>query len=607
MKRLYFFFVSVLLTGLPIHLYAQTAGRAYVGYVQYNDQIWESDGWSTDQNAKVACAIRLTPEQVALYRGCSIVAMRVGWDLKTRTAACEGFVRSSFNGEDLTTGKVTAKFGWNNLTLTEYVIPEDAAELIVGYSMTVNKGEIAIPKLYPQNVPNSCFLWQEGDVDESGNPMWVDMSETGSLAILLTIKDPDGRLSGVPIVTSFMDDGVVSTESPSTVLMRIRNSGSQTIKSLDVTSRQGDNVYTQTVNLSKNIAQSTTSSAFMVPLQCFRSGDVEFSITKVNGKELATPITRTVNMIGIPSSVSKKYTRRPLIEYYESENSYMSARYFDEIVEPSLEGKLGKFTFVSQHMDDQFMTGDDDATALALQLCDNDSSQVSIPAMTIDRGISIDNILYQKSTASTPMFSVLYEPYASQTYNSALKHPTFVSVDVAGNLGADGETLTVEVTGDIAAGILPEGEKANVTVYLMERFVHSDSQLFWTDKEKEAHMGEYVHFNVIREILTAPEGDALTSGGDFTANYSTLLDPSWNPENLYLVAFVHRDGKLGGKRMQVFNSAQGQIDLANGIGEIKDESLKMREGTVYDLSGRRIASTSQPHGVYIVNGKKMVR
>ena len=609
MKRLYTFLLVFVVASLyASRSLAQTSGRAYAGYVQYTDQIWVSDGWSINQDAKVACAIRLTAAQVAPYKGCSIVAMRVGWDLQSRSAVCEGFVRTSLNGENLTSGKVTAKFGWNNLTLTEYVIPEDAGELVVGYTTTVKQGEIAIPKLYPQGVPNSCFLWQEGDVDANGNPIWVDMSADGALAILLTIKDPDGRLSGVPVITSLLDDGVVNTGSPSTALMRVRNSGSQSIKSLEITSRQGDDVYSQTVTLSKNIGQTTTSSAFMVPLQCFRSGDVELSITKVNGNALAEPVSRTVNMIAIPTSVSKNYTRRPLLEYYESENSYMSARYFDEIVEPSLEGKLGKFTFVSQHLDDQFMTGDDDATVQSLRLCDNDSALVSIPAMTIDRAVSTDNILFQQSTYSTPMFSVLYEPYATQTYNAALKHPTFVSIDAAGNLGADQETITIEVTGEVVKDIMPEGEKTNLTVYLMERFVHSDSQLFWTDKEKESYMGEYVHFNVIREVLTAPEGDPLTEGGTFEAKFSTLIDPSWNAENLYIVAFVHRNGAHGGKRMHVFNSAQGQIDLTNGIGEVADGKLKRQFSSVYDLSGRQLNKLqSSKKGIYIVNGKKVMR
>jgi hypothetical protein len=44
-------------------------------------------------------------------------------------------------------------------------------------------------------------------------------------------------------------------------------------------------------------------------------------------------------------------------------------------------------------------------------------------------------------------------------------------------------------------------------------------------------------------------------------------------ENLYLVALVHRDGKLGGKHMHVFNTAIGEITEATGIASIGTEQL----------------------------------
>jgi len=135
----------------------------------------------------------------------------------------------------------------------------------------------------------------------------------------------------------------------------------------------------------------------------------------------------------------------------------------------------------------------------------------------------------------------------------------------------------------------------------MERDVESDSQMFWTEKEKEQHRGNYTHANVIREILTAPEGDVV-SEGEVKATYQTWIDPTWNPENLYLVAFVHRDGKLGNKRMQVFNTAKGNIDLADGIETVENgENEKMRN-EIYDLCGRRVLRPTK--GLYIKGNKK---
>jgi hypothetical protein len=387
--------------------------------------------------------------------------------------------------------------------------------------------------------------------------------------------------------------------------MRIKNMGSQKINNIEVTSRQGEQTWSNTITAS--VAAGLTSKVFLAPIYCFHTGDVELSITKVNGKEVPNPETRTLNIIGVPEDVANEYTRRPLVEYYESENNYRSARYFDEYVNAPVSAKANTITFVCQHLDDQFMTGDDDATAMALALCDNDSSRVSIPAMCVDRAMATDNILYQMATSSTPMFDVLTSSSDAQgVFNAAARRPTFVSLAVGGTLAEGSEDLAVEVSGDVAPGIMPEGEKLRLTVYLMESNVESDSQLFWNEKEKDEYQGMYTHPNVIREVLSDPEGDPINAGGSVLKEYQTELDPMWNAENLYLVAFIHRDGELGGRHMHVFNSAMGDITDATGIGTIQTSKLKL-QNDVYDLSGRKVANSKLPKGIFIINGKKMVR
>ena len=126
----------------------------------------------------------------------------------------------------------------------------------------------------------------------------------------------------------------------------------------------------------------------------------------------------------------------------------------------------------------------------------------------------------------------------------------------------------------------------------------------------------FTHPNVIREIMTPVEGIAIEAGGTISETIETTLDPDWNLENLYLVAFVHRDGKLGGKRMHVFNSAVGGISEATGICEIKNGELGIKN-IVYDLSGRKVSAeanssfiiqhSSLKKGIYIVGGKKVVK
>ena len=617
MKRFYSYLLllSLMFSGSLQSVAQSTSGRVYVGYAKYDDQIWEYDGLSLQFDSKVGCAIRLTKDMIEPYVGGTIIGMRVGWDTSTQTGTYEGFVRTDFNSDNLTTGRTTVKYnysdsnpGWNNMTLTEYVIPEGLDQLIVGFTTRLKKNVCAIPTLYPHDTPNSCFLWVEGDNDEEGNPHWIDMKDRGILPILLIIKDTEGTFNYLPVINLLTDNGIQQTETADDVIMRVKNMGSQKINNIEVTSRQGEQTWSKTIPLS--IATGVTSKIFLAPIYCFHSGDVELSITKVNNKEVTNPKTYTVNIIGVPEDVANQYTHRPLVEYYESENNYRSARYYYEYFNEPVSRKANSITFVCQHLDDQFMTGDDDATVLSLQLCDNDSSKVSIPAMCVDRAIATENISYQMNSSTTPMFDVFINASdAINVFNAAAKRPTFVSLDVEGTLAEDKETLDVLVNSDVAPGIMPEGEKLRLTVYLMEDDVESDSQLFWNEKEKDEYQGMYTHPNVIREVLTAPEGDPIAAGGSIQTTYQTELDPTWNVDNMYIVAFIHRDGKLGGKRMHVFNSAKGNIVKATGIRDIKNEELRMMNG-IYDLQGRQIkteAKSSLKKGIYIIGGKKIVR
>jgi len=611
MKKFYsFLLLLTLLTAGSAQCLAQsTSGKVYVGYAKYDDYLYEYDGIYLDHEAKVGCAILLTREMLAPYAGGTITQMRVGWGTHDRSGTYEAFVRPTFNGEDLSTGQGTVKYdyssstpGWNTLTMSQYEIPEDVEQLVAGFTTKIKKNEYAIPTLYPHGTPNSCYLWVDGDFDEAGNPRWVDMNEMGILAIQLVIKDAKGTFNYLPVIAHLTDNGIEETEKAGDVLMRLTNAGSQTISSIEVTSRQGEQTWSKQISASVGVGK--TSRMFLAPIYCFHSGDVELSITKVNGKVIDNPTVRKVNLIGVPKAVSSQYTRRPLVEYYESENNYMSARYYDDFVESPIMKRSTKITFICQHLDDQFMTGDDDATTLCLQLCDGDSTKVSIPAMSIDRTMATENYLFQLPATDNPMFPVYTseaESYALAAFDAAAKRPTFVALNVGGTLQDDQETIDINVGGDIAQGIMPEGEKPRLTVYLMERDVESDSQMFWTEKEKEQHRGNYTHANVIREILTAPEGDVV-SEGEVKATYQTWIDPTWNPENLYLVAFVHRDGKLGNKRMQVFNTAKGNIDLADGIETVENgENEKMRN-EIYDLCGRRVLRPTK--GLYIKGNKK---
>ena len=260
MRKLYLTLLMAVAVSMPQLLFAQgkTTGKVYVGYTPYNDPIWERDGLSLDFDAGVGCAVVLTRDMLEPYVGGTVTGLRVGWDTSSQTGSYKGFLRTSFDGEDLSTGTATVRYdynstapGWNDMKLTPYEITADLQQLVVGFTTQLKKGVCAIPTLYPHGVPNSCFLWVEGDVDVEGHPNWVDMRDLGCLPIQLVVKDTQGSFNFIPVIKSIVDNAIVETATWEDCLLRIANAGSQTIRSVELTSRQGEQTMSRKVTLSK--------------------------------------------------------------------------------------------------------------------------------------------------------------------------------------------------------------------------------------------------------------------------------------------------------------------------------------------------------------------
>lgn len=596
---------------LSVSVSAQSEGQAHLGYVSYDEQMWEYDGLSLDHDSRVGAAILLTPEMLKPYAGGKIVGMRVGWDTSAETGYYNGFVRKGFHGETVSEGEATVSYdyvsyGWNDMTMQEYVIPEDVDTLVAGFYTDVRANVCCIPKIYNFSNSNSCYLWVTGDVDEDGKELWYDMSrDFGALPIMLTIQDVNGTFKNLAVVNSFYHNGIIEAGATTDALLSLRNRGSQTINSIEITSYLGDESWKQTVNLSRSILPGTVSGTFTVPVYGFRTGVDSVAITTVNNEPNGVEQKMIAPLVCVPKEVSQKYTRRPMVEYIESENEPWSPSYYENYMKVGLANYMDRVTLVCQHIDDQFMTGDNDALVMMLDYANNDSSTVAIPNMAVDRSIITGNIIYQRGRWKTPFFSVLYPDFAPMVYEEYLKIPTFASVEVSGEGSETQDAVNVKASGEIAPGILPEGEQLKLIVYLMEKDVWSDSQLYLDPDTKEKYAAEVTHVNVIRAIATESmygESVETSADGKFTKEYTFELDETWNKDNLYLVAFLQRPETNNNLSRQIINSCEGVIGSLSGIEVISSE--KEQPVRIYDLQGRRLNKLQK--GINIVNGKKIV-
>lgn len=577
----------------------------YLGYAKTSDVIYPYDGLSVEDDSRVGCAMVLTPNMLRPYAGGEVVGMVAGWDTYDSDGSYECFVRKAFHGDKLAGTQTAAKvgFGWNTINFDQtYTIPNNPDSLLVGFYCDLQKDVIAIPTLYPHNRPGSCFLWREGETDDSGRELWQDASDLGTLPVILIVKDKEGKFTAMVTLESVAYERIGSKDSTLTVLGNVRNNGSGTVTSLTVSTKAFETVNSHDVKLSQGI-ESGQARRVALPMDYMLSGPQTLSIDAVNGKANTMEAKAKVEILAVPKEVADRYTFVPLVEYFESENSYMSPRYYEEILAPGLADYKGRIIQISQHMGDRLATGNDDATVMALDFCNGDSMSVELPCMGLDR--SYPNVVsyYTGLTPATPLFSVLYPEFAKMAYDAELKRPTFASV--GGSAEIDGGRMNVTVNGDIAKDVMPDGAPSlRLTVYLMERSVESDTQEFWSEEDKEEHQSTYTHPCVIRKVLSdGLYGDAIDVLGDYNKNYTTDLDPEWNADSLYVVAFINRGLEYSNFDRQVINSAEIQPKPSAGIDTLPTMRAQ-RDGNIYDLAGRRVAHPTK--GVYVRGGRKFV-
>lgn len=585
---------------------AATTGTTYIGYAKPNDIIYEYDGLALNRNGRVGAAIKLPRERIADFIGLSLSAVRVGWGEKNFTGKADVFVRSSLNGEDLATGSATVKFGWNEVKLKEAIPIPDVDTLVIGYYTNVRANSFCVPHVYPQNQPHSCYLWDDQAVGSDGKEEWFDGTKAGylTMTILGVVKDEQGNLNNKLTINTHRFDYITLKDRINTGMFKLTNAGTNPINSVEVTCTRGDDKWNYTVNFSNPLAAGITSYVAL-PYRISGTGMTTFSLSKVNDEKKDNPISLTQEFIAIPQEVADAYPMRSLMEFYTSENSFYPITYFEDYTRSYLEANEDMISYVCQHMDDQFMQGDDEALKMYLDFVNGDKMSVFVPSVCYNRTDYAR--VYQISNANCPIWGSVPFPEFGMSILEMIREEahTFASVNADASWNDDNSKLTVNVSGDIAPGILPEGEKLNLTVYLVEYDVETDSQKFSDEKQEEEYGGIYHHPNVIRLNLTPMYGEELENAdGAFTKSYDVDIDEYWAANKLGIIAFLNRstEGHTV-KNRQIINTVEHKVAVPTGIGEVVAGEAEGAVTAIYNTAGMKLNRISGK-GVYLVKSEK---
>ena len=583
-----------------------------LGYAPVGAQIWQDDGLGgLTEDTKIGAAIKLTRPMLERYIGAKLVSLNSAWCNRQHNANITFFIRKELQGNNIASGTGHMTFGWNtNKFDTPYVIPENVENLYIGYYVDVPKNAFVIP-VFPIDVKSdACYLWKKGDMTPEGQEYWEDFSDLyGALSVQVIAEGEPGQFDNMLTIKSVRYNHIQATETEAPSFFTVSNLGMNEVNSVELTYKQGEKVWSSTYPLNRPIAPAETFEVNL-PVYAMATGSHTATISKVNDHQNNIDNSYNLSLIAVPESVSSKYVRRPLIEFWESENSFRVPTFYDEYFLPGYEKYAADMTLVSHHLGDQFMQGDDEDTKMMLDFVNNDSMQVSIPSIMADR---MDILNYPGASGNTPAVMVPFPDFAYMVYDVASAMPTFAKVAVKADYNEEKSTGKIDVTGTIEPGILPAGENLYLTVYVIEDNIKSDSQEFNDEEESNKYNGVYTHDNIIRFRPTPLYGEQLVKDGDFLKSYDVTFEPEWKAKDMRVVAFINRGIENPNMSREVINSSECKFSGVSSIDNLSDSQLRLYthenkifvEGeydhlSVYDLSGRRILNENLMRGIYIV-------
>lgn len=212
--------------------------------------------------------------------------------------------------------------------------------------------------------------------------------------------------------------------------------------------------------------------------------------------------------------------------------------------------------------------------------------------------------------AAADMFSELLDL-------SAREYPSFTTIDLATDYDEATRQLNVKVSGRVAKDMdTMLGSDAVVTVYLTE------DGLWGKQKDGSVWINKFPHSHTLRQALTSMYGEPVNAAnGTYEKTFSTLIDTKCDASNMNVVAVVSRPMKVTQKNGTMY-LASSPTDLwvdntemvklgssTTGISTVSNDNAGARTTGVYTLGGTYVGTSSVnlPKGVYIVNGKKVVK
>ncbi|MBR1594583.1 MAG: hypothetical protein IJ659_07420 [Alloprevotella sp.] len=492
--------------------------------------------------------------------------------------------------------------GWNDVLFDEPLTIGDE-KIYLGLQVYETIGTPYPLVTFPGAVvPQSCWV-------NIGKKTWEEYTDRGTLLIAALVEDD--------CAASFEKTAYAqNTTHPQTVApdadfeggLYVVNQSASDVSSLEIEmSGTGTTVPTlRTVTLPAPLkpGEATVVQANLHSgLTEGTSVDFQVRVTKVNGEATQEGRPGTTKLY----VTYDNFIRIPLIEEFTSQrciNCPQMAYFLDK----ALEEYEGKYVYVAHHsgfIEDVFTTQPDREITYIFGGYENEYN----PAIMYNRAV-----LEGESNVIQGVRDMSPTPY-TEALTLAAAMPAMAQVSI----GTEAET--VQVSGRIARDLV--GTPLYLSCYLVEDGISTKSyyQLGMDDADAPADLADvFRHNGVILHHFTAnAAGDLLATDdqGRFEQSFPAVQKAGFGGTRQRLVAFVHKTNKDNLRDNQVLNAVElvvSQTGIASPTEDNAGSSLvTCHSSLTYDLQGRRVNGQwsmfngQSPKGVYIVNGRKIVR
>lgn len=562
----------------------------------------------------------ITRSMLSQYVGCRIIGMRFALCQAVGKSAVD-VMRIKKNGNTtsamLTDTVETTVAGWNEVRFaTPYTITDtDSFKISYSYVQT-NVSSTAYP-IAVSGTTEAGGLYVYGTLNSYYGEGWYGISNAkGNAMIQLLIEsDKDFEPYDLALTDASTAKYVKYDAGSATLTFDVKNYGttSATAATFGV-SVDGTEYSTVDIASSDGISIGSTwltlSGKVSLPKSLtIGTHDIKFYVKKVMGAAPTGDLSNDTVACSFRAVSETKTHQKQLVEHFTSQYCTYCPLGYDILNQ--LTTDRSDIAWVSIHGTGNFKD---------VYTVDN---SVYIQAYSITGYPSANFNRYRipgaSSLAGTLSYKSAYTQAAAKMYSSYIDEscedmPAFADVDITTAYDATTSKLSIKVSGETVSDFnTVYGDDAVLTVYLTE------DSLYARQLNMGTWVSSYLHNNVLRKIVSAPLGDAITvSNSKYENNYEVTLDAAWKPANMHVVAFISRPIKysvsstgsisfttpITDAGVTNCNSVKisGADGIQNAITDAADNTIVAR----YTLDGRQISAPQK--GINIVktaSGKTM--